>query len=103
MLLELLYIKILLDANHGRAFEDVALAEGDIYRVQSGSTVVTITFGDSSTIEVTTGDSVLGLADAATTNAVATNFHKLDNTESEDLLKRRTIRFYTLRKSRWSY
>ena len=75
------------DANHGRAFEDVALAEGDIYRVQSGSTVVTITFGDSSTIEVTTGDSVLGLADAATTNAVATNFHKLDNTESEDLLR----------------
>ena len=36
---------------------------------------------------VTTGDSLLGLADAATTNAVATSFHKLDNTESEDILR----------------
>ena len=72
------------DANHGRAFENVDINPGDLYKINADQT---ITFNDTTSIAVNAGDSLLAIASATSTNATLANFHKIDNTESADILR----------------
>ena len=73
-----------LHANNGVLFENLTLFNGDFYKVSSD---LTITFGDSSTIDVNSGDGLLGIEDITGGNVNATHIHKTDNTESADILR----------------
>ena len=70
--------------NHNLLFKDVAVEAGDLYKVNSD---VTITFDDSSELEVFAGDSLLAIASSVVGSANASKFHVGDNTEAADILR----------------
>ena len=70
--------------NHNTLFSNASFESGDLYRAVAD---ITITFGDTSEIELFAGDSLVALTDASATNGVAAIFHVWDNTESADLLR----------------
>ena len=88
------------DANHGRAFENVDINPGDLYKINADQT---ITFNDTTSIVVNAGDSLLAIASATSTNATLANFHKIDNTESADILREGELEDWLLRKNWRSY
>lgn len=73
-----------LHANHNLPFENIALFNGDFYKINAS---LTITFSDNSTIEVEAGDGLLGIADIASGSVTSAHIHKTDNTESADILR----------------
>ena len=70
--------------NHNLLFKDVAVEEGDMYKVNAD---ITITFDDASELEVFAGDSLLAIASSVVGSANATKFHIGDNTEAADILR----------------
>ena len=70
--------------NHNLLFKDVAVEAGDLYKVNAD---VTITFDDSSELEVFAGDSLLAIASSVVGSANASKFHVGDNTEAADILR----------------
>ena len=70
--------------NHNLLFKDVAVEEGDMYKVNAD---ITITFDDASELEVFAGDSLLAIGSSVVGSANATKFHVGDNTEAADILR----------------
>ena len=73
-----------LHANHNLPFENIALFNGDFYKVNA---TLTITFFDGSEIEVEAGDGLLGIEDIASGSVTSAHIHKTDNTEAADILR----------------
>lgn len=73
-----------LNSNHNQVFENASFVKGEFYRINAAKT---ITFANSSTIEVTIGDNLVVLNSATAGLAVNTTFHKGENTEAADLLR----------------
>ena len=83
-------------ANNNALFETATLANGDFYKVNAA---ITITFGDSSTIDVNAGDGLLAINDVASGSSSASDIHKTDNTEAADLLREGMLDDTTIEKA----
>ena len=84
------------NANNNALFETATLANGDFYKVNAA---ITITFGDSSAIDVEAGDGLLSINDVASGSSTASDIHKTDNTEAADLLREGMLDGVTIEKS----
>ena len=76
-------------------FENVALFNGDFYKASAD---LTITFGDGSSIDVNSGDGLLGIVDVPSGSVVASDVHKTDNTESADIISEGMLDGVTIEK-----
>ena len=85
-----------LHANHNLPFENATIFNGDFYKASAD---LTITFGDSSSISLNNGDGILGIKDVSGGNAVASDFHKTDNTEAADIIREGMLDGTTIEKS----
>jgi hypothetical protein len=72
------------NANHNLLFVNASFEDGDLYRAMADAT---LTFTDSSEIELSAGDSLVSLAARSSGNGGADYFHVWDNTEAADLLR----------------
>ena len=84
------------DANHQKMFENASFEAGDMYKMNVAKT---FTFGDSSTLEVEIGDSLVALTPCPAGTCGADDFHKWDNTEASDLLREGMLDGVTLEKA----
>jgi hypothetical protein len=82
-------------ANHNVLFESATLFNGDFYKVNAD---ITITFGDSSSISVNTGDGLLAIQDVVSGSSSASDIHKTDNTEAADLIREGMLDGITIEK-----
>tara|TARA_R110002020_G_scaffold403525_1_gene613670 strand:- start:485 stop:3046 length:2562 start_codon:yes stop_codon:yes gene_type:complete len=72
------------DSNHDKVFANASFSKGDMYKMNIGGT---ITFTDSTEINIFVGDSLVCINDATIGTATAADFHLWDNSESSDLLR----------------